>query len=71
MTKGSMSPTELRYYTNDRTENYLSWLRQRCNLSIPDDETVSHPKWHFLFTPQFQYLNFHPDIRSQVEDLTR
>lgn len=69
MTKGSMSPTQLGYYINDRTGTYLAWLRQRCNLSIPDDEIVSHPRWHFLFTPEFQYLNFHPDIRSQVEDL--
>lgn len=69
MTKGNMSPTELRYYINDRTRNYLAWLRQRCSLPIPDDETVSHPRWHFVFTPEFRYLNFHPDIRSQVEDL--
>ena len=69
MTKRSMSPTELRYYINDRTRNYLAWLRQRCNIPIPDDESVSHPRWHFVFTQEFRYLNFHPDIRSQVEDL--
>ncbi len=69
MTKGNMSPTELRYYINDRTRNYLAWLRQRCNLPVPDDRTVLHPKWPFIFAPEFRYLNFHPDIRSQVEDL--
>jgi hypothetical protein len=69
MTKGNMSPIELRYYINDRTRNYLAWLRQKCNLPIPDDETVSHPRWRFVFTPEFRCLNFHPDIRSQVEDL--
>jgi hypothetical protein len=69
MVKGNMSPTELRYYINDMTRNYLAWLRQRCNLSIPDDKTVSHPRWHFVFAPEFRYLNFHPDIRGQIEDL--
>ena len=69
MARSSMSPTELRYYINDRTRNYLAWLRQRYNLAIPNDEDVSHPRWPFVFTPEFRYLNFHPDIRSQVEDL--
>jgi len=69
MTEGKMSPTELRYYINDRTSNYLAWLRQRCNLPIPDGKTVSHARWHFVFAPEFRYLNFHPGIRSQIEDL--
>lgn len=64
-----MASAELRGYIKDRTKGYLAWVRQKSNLPIPDDQTVLHPKWNFMFGNEFRYLNFHPDIRNQVEDL--
>ncbi len=64
-----MTPEELRQHIRDRTAVYLAWLRHRHNLPIPSDQTVLHPRWHFVLLPEFRYLNFHPEIRTQVEDL--
>ena len=69
MANSIMSPAELRDHIKGRTKEYLAWLRQKSNLPIPDDQLVLHPKWPFMFETKFRCLNFHPDIRTQVEDL--
>jgi hypothetical protein len=30
---------------------------------------VLHPKWRFVFQEEFRYLNFHPLIKEQVQDM--
>lgn len=64
-----ISPAELKDYIKDRTKEYLAWVRRKSDLPIPNDQMVLHPKWNFMFGNEFRYLNFHPDIRNQVEDL--
>ena len=64
-----LSPVELRDLIKGRTKGYLAWLRRRSDVSIPSDKYVLHPKWDFVFEEKFRYLNFHPSIREQVQDI--
>ena len=63
------SPVELRDLIKGRTKDYLAWLRRRPDVSIPSDNYVLHPKWDFVFGEKFRYLNFHPSIKDQVQDI--
>ena len=69
MSNAMMSPTELREYIKKRTKEYLVWLRRKRALPLPNDEVLLVPKWPFMFEGKFRWLNFHPDVRAQVEDL--
>lgn len=69
MIRTTRPPTELRNHIKGRTGNYLYWLRNICDVQVPSNKIVLDPKWHFVFRRDFQYLNFLPEIRNQVEDL--
>ena len=63
------SQIELRDLIKGRTKDYLSWVRKRPDVSIPNDKSILHPKWNFVFNEEFRYLNFHPNIRERVQDI--
>jgi hypothetical protein len=64
-----MSPTDLRNSLKERTGDYLAWLKERPGEPAFDEQRVLHPKWDFVFKNGYTYLNFHPDIRGQVQDI--
>ncbi len=64
-----MSPTELRNTLKERTGDYLAWLRRRPGVPAFSEQQVLHPRWDFVFKREYTHLNFHPDIRGQVQDI--
>jgi len=59
----------LMYEIRGRMRGYLDWLRKNSSLSIPDDQEILSDKYDFIFNGRYRYLNFHPDIMPQAQDM--
>jgi len=64
-----LTPVQLRNQIKDRVKNYLGWMRENTKLRIPEDQQILSPKYDFVFKDNFRYLNFHPGIMQQAQDM--
>ena len=64
-----LTPIQLRSEIKNRAKGYLDWMRRNSNLRIPDDQQILSDKYDFVFKDDYRYLNFHPDIMQQAQDM--
>ena len=63
------TPLQLRSEIKRRMRGYLDWMRKNSSLPIPDDQQILSDKYYFVFNNRYRYLNFHPDIMQQAQDM--
>lgn len=64
-----LTPIQLRSEIKKRAGGYLDWMRKNSSLRIPDDQQILSDKYDFVFKDRYRYLNFHPDIMQQAQDM--
>ena len=64
-----LTPVQLRIQIKDRAKDYLGWMRENSKLRIPEDQQILSAKYDFVFKDDFRYLNFHPDVMQQAQDM--
>lgn len=64
-----LTPTQLRSEIKNRAKAYLLWMRRISNLNIPDNRHILSDKYDFVFRDQYRYLNFHPKVMQQAQDM--
>lgn len=67
--KKLLTPALLRTQIKNRAKDYLEWMRRNSNLRIPEEQNILSDKYDFVFREEFRYLNFHPDIMQQAQDM--
>jgi hypothetical protein len=64
-----MPPPQLRSEIKRRMRDYLDWMRKNSSLPIPDDQQILSDKYYFVFNDRYRYLNFHPNVMQQAQDM--
>lgn len=64
-----LAPSLLRNQIKHRAKDYLEWMRRNSNLRIPEEQNILSDSYDFVFREEFRYLNFHPDIMQQAQDM--
>ena len=64
-----LTPTQLRSEIKNRAKDYLDWMRRNSNMHFPDDQQILSDKYAFVLKDDYRYLNFHPDIMQQAQDM--
>lgn len=65
----TISPTQLRTQIKEKAKEYVDWLRGNYQQNIPEDKKILRPNYDFIFRDAFRYLNFHPGIMEQAQDM--
>ena len=64
-----LNPAQLRSDIKGRMTGYLDWMRKNSTSPIPDDQQILNKEYGFVFNDRHEYLNFHPDIMGQAQDM--
>jgi hypothetical protein len=64
-----MTPIELRNLIKGREKDYIAWMRDNSGINIPSDQQILEPSYPFVFKHDYKFLNFHPEIRQQAQDM--
>jgi len=64
-----LTPGQLRSDIKRQMTSYLDWMRKNSRSLIPDDQQILNKRYNFVFNDKYEYLNFHPDIMGQAQDM--
>jgi hypothetical protein len=64
-----LTPTQLRSEIKRKAKGYLDWMRRNSGFRIPEDHLILSDKYNFVFKDNYRYLNFHPGIMQQAQDM--
>ena len=64
-----LTPGQLRSDIKGQMRSYLDWMRKNSGSPIPDDQQILNKSYSFVFNDRYEYLNFHPDIMGQAQDM--
>jgi hypothetical protein len=64
-----LTPAQLRAEIKGKMSGYLDWMRRNSRFPIPGDQQILNKEYDFVFNDKYEYLNFHPDIMGQAQDM--
>lgn len=67
--KTLLTPNQLRELIKGKAKEYLCWMRKNSAFDIPNDQQILRSNYDFMFKDNYRYLNFHPGIMQQAQDM--
>jgi hypothetical protein len=64
-----LPPSQLRSEIKRRMGDYLDWMRRNSSSALPDEQQILSKRYYFVFNDGYKYLNFHPGIMRQAQDM--